>query len=311
MEEGQKPVSFGKIPSGTKAVKKRDWSGDNARWYIQEKVDGSQLSFCLDAFTGELRFFNRGKEKVAPYQKVFLRTITALQARLKNVDVDPDLVFHGEAVGSRKHNVTVYQRVPRYGFVLFGAQRGTEYLNLDELRKVATRYDLELVHVIYENKDENLNPYEKISKLMETRIESALGGEAEGLVLKHPAFVKPNGAISTSKFKFVYPQFKEVHRKKQKKAVSTPEDFLHDLVSWFNQDAWMSKAVFRLRDNGVIDPDCKDEEQRRRDRVRVQREMARDITEECADLLREELWQFFGPLVVKRVVKGAVEKYAE
>jgi len=312
MEEGPKRVTFGKIPAGTKTVKKRDWTGDNAAWYLQEKVDGSQLSFCVDNVTGLLRFFNRGKEKTAPYQKVFLRTITALRHRLeRDCDIDTDLVFHGEAIGARKHNVTVYDRVPRYGFVLFGVQRGHEYLGLKEAKEIAAEYDLEFAQIVYENDDESVNPHDKVAAIMETRIQSALGGEAEGIVLKHHSFTKPDGKTATCKFKFVYPEFKEVHRKKQKKVVTTTEDFLDDLVSWFNRDAWMSKAVFRLRDNGVIDPDCKDEEQRRRNGVRVQREMARDILEECESLLREELWAHFGPLIVKRVVEGAAEKYAE
>jgi hypothetical protein len=302
-------VKFGKIRSGKEADKNRDWMGDNAHWYIQEKMDGSQLSFCFDATSDCLRFFNRGKEKNAPYQKIFLRTITALTKRLKNVEVD--LVFHGEAIGSLKHNVSIYKRVPRYGFVLFGVQRNGEYLDCGELRKVAIKYDLELAQIIYENDgDETVNPCDKISTLMDTRIESQLGGDAEGLVLKHHRFTNPKGKMVTCKVKYVYSEFKEVHRKKQQtKVVLTPDIFLCDLGSWFNQDAWMSKAVFRLRDNDKIDPQCEDLQQRKRDGVRVEREMIRDITEECEDMLREELWQYFGPLVIKRVVNGASEKY--
>lgn len=319
MEEGPTQFNntnlghFGKIPAGTKYVKKRDWKGQNAGWYIQEKIDGSQLTFCVPV-KGKPRFFNRGKEKVAPYPTVFLRTVTALTNHLTSLYVDSDLIFHGEAVGSPKHNVTVYERVPRFAYVLFGVQRGATYLGLTEARKIARRYGLEFAAVIYENSDDNVHPADKIAEIMnpeQGQLDSFLGGKAEGIVLKHPTYVNRKGKTSVSKFKFVYPQFKEVHRKKQAKHAQTPDEFLSDLVSWFHTEAWMRKAAFRLRDNEQIDLACTDIKQRKRDGKRVQREMARDIREECETLLREELWQFLGPWIIQRVVEGAHLEYAD
>ena len=213
-------------------------------------------------------------------------------------------MFHGEAIGSRQHNVLTYGRVPRYGFVLFGAERNNKHLTPSELTELANETDLELAPIIYVNKNESVDPREKIEELMQERLQSFLGGDAEGMVLKHSSYTKPNGTVCASKFKFVYPEFQEVHRKKR-----TIDGFLEGLVTWFPLQPRLSKAAFRLRDNGKIDIDSDDPETRRRNGVRVQRELRRDLEEECEQLIRDELWAFFGKRILDAAVKGAEKEY--
>ena len=299
MEEQR--VTFGRIPSGHKT--KRDWTGDNANWYIQEKVDGSQFSFYNDGKT--LRFFNRGKKKLPPYAGPFKRTANALS----HLDFPTGVVFHGEAIGSRQHNVLTYGRMPRYGFVLFGAERDNKHLTPSELTKLAKETDLELAPIIYVNKDESVDPYEKICELMQERLQSFLGGDAEGMVLKHLSYTNSKGEVCASKFKFVYPKFQEVHKNKRTKHVETVDGFLEGLVTWFPLQPRLSKAAFRLRDNGKIDIDSDDPETRRRNGTRVKRELRRDLEKECEQLIKDELWVFFSKRILDAAVEGAVEEY--
>ena len=218
-------------------------------------------------------------------------------------------MFHGEAIGSRQHNVLTYGRTPRFGFVLFGAERGGEHLTPSELTDVAEEAGLELAPIIYQNTDESVDPKAKIEELMQGRLQSFLGGDAEGLVLKHLSYTKPNGRVCASKFKFVYSEFQEVHRKKRTKHAETVDGFLEGLVAWFPLQPRLSKAAFRLRDNGKIDIESEDAETRRRNGVRVQRELRRDLEDECEQLIRDELWTFLGKRILDAAVKGAVEEY--
>jgi len=306
-------VRFGKIPSGT-GKSSRDWkTGTNYEWYIQEKVDGSQLSFRYDPRVLHLRFFNRGKEKHEPYPSTFLPAISALQYHFEHQLPDSNLVFHGEAICKVRHNVATYERVPRYCFVLFSVQdlNSGDYIPLLDLESVAKRLNLELAPIWFFNRTPENDPNIEVDTLMSNPPLSFLGGEPEGCVLKHLHYVKRNGQTVASKFKFVSDRFKERHATRSKIEVTSPDQFIESLVQWYPLKPRLRKAIFRLRDREEIQIDTTDKEQRQIDAQKVTREMKRDWLDEEEELLKNHIWRHFKPYILKKITSGGFSSYVD
>ena len=116
-------------------------------WQIEEKIDGSQLSFCLDE-NNKITFFNKGKT-FSKHSTVFRNATYALSI-LEN-QLNPNYSYHGEAICNVRHNVVTYQRTPRYYFVLFDVreQNTKKYLPIELKEKEAKRLNLEFVQILF------------------------------------------------------------------------------------------------------------------------------------------------------------------
>ena len=83
---------------------------------IQEKIDGSQISFVM--WGGELKIRSNGQQiDLDNVPKLFqpaVDTICEIQGRLR-----PDYTYRAEAVCTPRHNVLCYNRIPRGGLILF------------------------------------------------------------------------------------------------------------------------------------------------------------------------------------------------
>ena len=119
------PVKYPSI-GDVKVNSSRSWKGDvsgeenNHRWYIEEKVDGSQLSFVVSEEL-TVTFYNKGST-INPTNKVFLKTINMITTLASKKIFNSTYVYHGEAVCSSRHNVVQYERYPKYYFILFDIQ---------------------------------------------------------------------------------------------------------------------------------------------------------------------------------------------
>src|SRR3954465_2218887 len=84
---------------------------------IQEKVDGSQISFGLD-LTGELHIRSKGAGLItdAP-EKMFQAGVAAIKAIADQLPLG--WVFRGEYLAKPKHNTLAYDRVPKNHIVLW------------------------------------------------------------------------------------------------------------------------------------------------------------------------------------------------
>ena len=78
----------------------RDWSdNENYKYYIEEKIDGSQLSIMVNV-DGSLSFYN--KNKTAGMNNAFEKAITMLTFKYNNKNIlNPDYMYHGESVWKR------------------------------------------------------------------------------------------------------------------------------------------------------------------------------------------------------------------
>lgn len=303
-----------KYPSidNVKLNSSRSWKGDspgeenNHRWYIEEKVDGSQLSFVVSD-EDQPTFYNKGST-INPTNKVFVKTINMITTLATRKIFNPTYVYHGEAVCSSRHNVVQYERYPKYYFILFDIQTSTGLLDPDEKRAEAERIGLEVIPTLIWNTDPERSPYtvcqEFIDNIVAGKITSILGGRPEGIVLKHHNFISRGKAVAT-KLKMVTPEFKESHAMKQTKGERpTPESAVAEVGKSFSTPARFHKAVQHLRDAGKL----KDTPE---DLYKLKEELDDDLEREARDEIMMYLWAELAPYVKRACRTNFDEWYKE
>jgi hypothetical protein len=291
----------------------RDWQGTteeealNHEYYIEEKIDGSQLSFALAQDNTALQFYNKGKA-IAPTNKTFYKATAMLQ--MLSQKCNPEFVYHGEAVCDKRHNVAQYERTPKYYFVLYDLSSSTtgEYYGPEVKRSEAERLGLECVQTLYHNQDPSLSPYSKCEELIEQIdagvIKSMLGGKIEGVVLKHHNFVRNSKKVST-KLKLVTDEFKESHASsKGKRKKATPEEVLEDLGTCYATHARFHKAYQHLRDQEKLTNKPKDIHM-------ISQELDEDFAREHLEEIKNYLWVEFGPTILAHAKTGFSDWYKE
>jgi len=283
----------------------RSWLDDeNYKYYIEEKIDGSQLSIVVDN-EGKLSFYNKNKR--AGMNNAFEKAITMLSFKYDNKNIlNPDYTYHGESVCRIKHNVCVYERTPKNYFILYDIFNNisNEYVSSEIKKSEAERVGFEIVQTLYQNIDPNQNPYDMCEKLISQiesgEIKSCLGGAIEGIVLKHHAFIKKGKSVS-SKLKLVTTNFKERHLVKQPKAELSANEFLTSLGNSFCTEARFHKAYQHLVENNTINP----ESIKKSDKDKIIMELNSDFDKEYKDELYELLYTEFSPLLKKLAREGA------
>lgn len=283
-----------------------DWSlpHDNCRWYIEEKIDGSQLSFYLNKTTGEVLFYNKGKQLQA-MSKVFANTMSLLMR--KKTQYNPHLIYHGEAVTSRQHNVVKYNRVPKLYFVLYDVYDtvNSKWLSPNEKLQEGQRLDLEVTPLLYENSNPGISPdlvcTRFILEIESGKVTSLLGGQPEGIVLKHNAF-SSEGKTQVLRYKTVLSKFQETHGKKISKERATPETIIHEIGRIYAAKPRFFKAYAHLRDASLLT--SRPEE----DLPKLKAELYEDLTRECKEEILECLWTELRPFLEKSTTEG-IDKF--
>lgn len=273
---------------------KRPWhEGDNYKYYIEEKVDGSQLSLFIE--NDNINFYN--KNKLVAKNAAFEKAISMLSYKYdgKNI-LNPTYIYHGESICRIKHNVIAYSRTPAYYFIVYDIFDITtnKYLSLENKKEETTRVGLEMVSVLYHNDDPEINPYTMCTKLMDQiesgEIKSCLGGTLEGIVLKHHAFTQ-NNKITATKLKYVTDKFKERHVIKQPKVEMSTDEFLNNLGNSFCTEARFHKAYQHLLESGKITG--------KNDLDKIIEELNNDFDKEYQEEVMLLLWVEFSPLIKK------------
>jgi hypothetical protein len=232
-------------------------------FYFEEKYDGSQLSFRLNP-AGCLEYYNKNKPIKLPPNEYFRKAAIMLDTLTSKIN--PNFIYHGESITKLRHNVNVYERTPRYYFILFDVydQCSCRYLMLHEKTAEGNRLNLECAFVVYSkalwcvtdanentsahvNEDVNAKSEELIGLISQGKIVSSLGGKLEGIVFKRN-IVRRNKIVHT-KLKMVLPEFRERYKKKQKFVKSRSVDELIDsLGSEFDVEARFQKALHHLNE---------------------------------------------------------------
>jgi hypothetical protein len=263
---------------------------------VQEKIDGSQVSF--GTLRDGLYIRSRGAEIDLDAPDKLFATLVAEVTEKRNLLL-PGYLYRGEFLTKPKHNVIKYDKIPQGHVVLFDVQADDgHYLSPYGVGVEAQRLGMQQVPTFLEMDHDGVNPPFDEGDLNNflTR-ESCLGGSLiEGVVVKNYNQMTPFGTPTFAKF--VSQAFKEAHQNEWK--VRT--DKLEDLVKFFHSPMRFEKAVQHLRDNGELQEDP-------RDIGLLFKEVASDFEAEEIDDVKEKLWTMYRKKILKGVTVGLAEWY--
>lgn len=265
---------------------------------VEEKVDGSQFSFGLD--TEGIRVRSRGAEMLpdAP-EKMFQKAVDTVKELTPLLR--PGWTYRAEYLMKPQHNTLVYSRTPAKYLIVFDINPGHEaYLTYEEKKAEAERLGLEVVPLIFSGM---LDSLEKFRSFLET--ESVLGGQKiEGVVVKPLGYTLFGRDKKCLMGKFVSEAFKESHSLAWKESNPNQGDILLKLGDSFNSQARWMKAIQHLKEQGKI-------EDSPRDIGMLIKEIPNDVEKECAEVIKEKLYEWAWPHIRRMVTRGFPEWYKE
>lgn len=254
---------------------------------IQEKIDGSQISFGW----GPAGLWVRSRRADAFGNAMFSEAIEHLRSHEDRLF--PGCVYRGEYLRKPKHNVLAYGRVPRGHIALFDVQRDCS--GVASLSCHSDDLNIEKVKTLYVGPA--LSPEQIIERFMD--MESQLGGcKIEGVVVK-PA--KRDLFFSDGKpmvAKIVSDRFRE----KKKRKVSPRTGVEHQIADALSTEARWQKALAHLREEGKLTGSM-------RDVGPLMREVNLDILEEEEDWIKGKLFKSYWGQISRAVTRGLPDWY--
>lgn len=281
---------------------------------VEEKIDGSQFSWCLgvDAnlkpsivldvkatLHGDgLQFRSKGQEfLLGAQEKMFNEAVASVVAMQGNLH--PGWTYRAEYLKSPKHSSLAYDRIPCGHLMIFDINTGhEEYLSYDEKKAEAKRLGLECAPILYRGR---IDSADQLLELLKGK--PALGGPMiEGLVVKNYDRFTSDGHAMIGKF--VSDNFKEVHKKTWSKDNPTKGDVVDALsIKYRNENRW-HKAMQYLREDGKLEGSP-------RDIGALIKRVQFDIGEECASEIKEALYAWAKPKIMRHAIRGLPEFYKD
>jgi len=264
---------------------------------VEEKIDGSQLSFCkkssIGIRDGELQCRSRKQQMVmdAP-EKMFKSAVEVI----KTLDLTPEWVYRGEFLSKPKHNTLCYDRIPNNHIILFDIMVGEQtFLDPEAKLEEATRLGLECVPLFAKG----IVTLDELKGFLER--ESVLGGvQVEGVVVKNYAQFAPDKKVAMGKL--VSADFQEVHQKAWRKDNPSKKDFVLEIIESLRTEARWQKAVQHLTEAGKLEGSP-------RDIGLLIKEVPSDILIEEEERLKELLFTHFWSDIRRGVTRGLPEWY--
>ena len=265
----------------------------------QEKVDGSQFSFCKTE-DGELVFRSKGAE-INPDDSsgMFSKGVAAVKEVVDRLT--PGWVYRGEYLRTPRHNALAYDRVPKGHVILFDVNPGLEeYLPYGDVVQEADRLGFEVVPLLFIGKIET---HEEVERLLQAT--SVLGGQKiEGVVIKPKDYNLYGQDKKVLMGKFVSEAFKEVHRAAWKNDNPGQKDIIERLGLELTTPARWQKAVQHLRERGEVEDSPKDI-------GKLIPEVIADVQKECEDAIKQRLFDWAWKDLKRKVIAGLPEWYKE
>lgn len=281
---------------------------------VEEKLDGSQISFGVDHEMGILTIRSKNAH-INPFDppKLFGLAVRSIVEKHEAGLLPRGVVFRGEAICSRRHNRLQYDRFPEEGVVLFDA----EITDLEGMVRHAQRPELEelgqgigmevvkahAVMSLQELLGEDMNA--ALQRLL--GIPSMLGGKfSEGVVIKAHSLFGLDGKFLAGKY--VRPEFRELNNETWKVGargvgLGWENPFSAAVLTRVNRAARWEKALQALRERGVLQGEM-------RDIPALMEEISRDGHEELMPVIEEmarKAWKSVG----KGLTRGMPEWYKE
>jgi hypothetical protein len=263
---------------------------------ITEKVDGSQFSFGI--FDGVIKCRSKNRQiNLDNIDGMFGKAVDTVKEIADQLT--DGYTYRAEYLAKPKHNVLAYNRTPDRNLIVFDIARGHEdYLSYEEMQGESLHIGLECVPLIYYGK---VVDAELFIHMLER--DSILGGQRiEGVVAKNYERFGKDGKCLMAKF--VSKRFKETHNKDWKEANPSGLDMIGTLGEKYHSEARFAKAVQHLKeeDKLVNEP---------RDIGILIEEVRRDILEECAEEIKNDLFRWAWKRLSKSVIGGFPEWYKQ
>ena len=268
---------------------------------VEEKVDGSQISFRLNEQGGvDVRSKGAQINVVAP-EGMFTRAIESILSRRHKMR--HHVTYRGEYLNTPHHNALTYDRVPNGHIIIFDVDNGLEaYATPEDKAALAAEIGLECVPVLFRGV---VTDAEHFRRLMDTQ--SVLGGQKiEGVVIKPEGYALFGRDKKVLMGKFVSEAFREVHNKTWDAEHKTPgsNDIIQILGAQYISSARWQKAVQHLREAGKL-------QNAPQDIGLLMKEIPDDILKECKDGIAYALFDWAWPQLRRRVVQGVPEWYKD
>ena len=265
---------------------------------VQEKIDGSQVSFGV--IDGELKMRSKGADiYVDAPEGMFKRAVEAVRFLEQKKGLQPGYTYRGEYLQKPKHNALAYDRTPHNNIILFDINYGAEaYVGPSSLQAEAERLELESVPLIHEGEIADIGTFRSLLAR-----ESVLGGQlVEGVVVKNYARFGADKKVLMAKY--VSDSFKEVHRGEWKKSNPGKTDVVQSLIAQFSTPARYQKAVQHLKERGLLEGSP-------RDIGALLKAAAEDIEKECRDEIAKVLYDWAWPQIRRGSTAGLPAWYKD
>lgn len=262
---------------------------------VEEKVDGSQFSFGI--IDGELQCRSHGKQLIldAP-EKMFVKIVEHVKS-IRDCLI-PNWTYRGEYLEKPKHNVLTYSRIPANNFIGFDIMTQDQecYMAYEDKKTYFDHIGFETVPMLYRG---NVKSLEFFADLLDR--ESILGGtKIEGVVVKN--YRQFSLDKKTCMGKYVSEKFKEVAKVDWKERNPTGKDMIQTLGERYKSEARWQKAVQHLTETDAIEGSPKD--------IGVLiREIQTDITKECEEEIKDELYRHAIGNIQRIALSGFPEWY--
>ena len=262
---------------------------------IEEKIDGSQISFRKDK-DGNYEIRSKGKDQTPPITDKMFELVVE---KTKNLPLYKEWIYRSELLNKCKHNSLIYSRIPHNNIVIFDIDIGLEnYLSWEEKKKESERLGFEVAPVLFEGK---IASWEELKPLLDT--DSFLGGtKIEGIVIKN--YARFGVDKKTLMGKFVSEAFKEVHSREWKKANPQTKDIVSMFIDAFRTEARWQKAIQHLKEQGqditvvqAIGP--------------LLKEINQDVLKEEEDNIKDALFKWAWPRISRGMVAGVPQWFKE
>lgn len=266
--------------------------------YVQEKIDGSQISFGV--INGELVMRSKGAPiTIEAPQKMFQAAVETCLA-LKSALIE-GWTYRGEYLVKPKHNALAYDRTPTKHIILFDVNSGLEtYCCYDEVYAIGQTLGLEVVPLLFTGIVDTLDAFRAFLDR-----DSVLGGQKiEGVVMKpcdYGLFGEDKKCIMG---KFVSEAFKEVHRGEWRQANPTNDDIFALVANKYATPARWQKAVIHLREKGLITDSPKDIGP-------LIKEAIADTLIECEVDIKQDLWAYAWERISRKLTNGLPAWYKD
>lgn len=269
---------------------------------IQEKVDGSQISFGnIDGvlkIKSKNRTIDHGSKNV---DRLFADAVKHIRILFGGGLLNPGWTYRAEVLSAKKHNTLEYGRVPQGNLVIYDIECSLncflcQSLVGEESKLLGCAY----APVYFDGTiDSDTDVYSMLSDLLLN--ESFLGGpKIEGLAIKNYSKTTDQGHIMMAKF--VSDEFREQHAVPWKKRNPGSRDILKSLTEKYKTEQRWMKSIFALRDSGVLDYSA-------RDIGLIVSDIQKSLSEEESDHIKDVLYSWAWRKISRGVVSGLPEFY--